>query len=228
MKEIFKKVESNIDMLVEKHVAWSLPITTEELQRAREGVLELKLGISKPVPQSWISDINLCLAIGTDATNGVVVHSLVKLLTNLVCKYNREREFLPGFVCGIAVNGALVARTRGCEDVFVGSTANTDSTVNTALDVGTLSMHINKDDKLERVVSDFTERITDDTANVDTAVAGDFSTNKNPTLGRHYFTGNTRAGVEFYTCIEDAVCDNITELVGVSFADTFCGFEISH
>ena len=53
-------------MLVEKQVSWSLPITTEELQRAREGVLELKLGISKPVPQSWISDIKgknvLCLA----------------------------------------------------------------------------------------------------------------------------------------------------------------------
>ena len=89
-------------------------------------------------------------------------------------------------------------------------------------------MYINKDDKLERVVSDFSERITDDTANVDTAVAGDFSANKNPALGRHYFTGNTRAGVERNAFIKDSVCDNITELVGVSFADTFCGFEISH
>ena len=66
MKDIFKQVENNIDNLVDKKVSWSSCATAENLQEARAGNLELKLGISKPVPKSWINDIQgkkiLCLA----------------------------------------------------------------------------------------------------------------------------------------------------------------------
>lgn len=66
MKDIFKQVENNIDKLVEKQVVWSSCATADDLQKARNGNLELKLGISKPVPKSWINDIQskkvLCLA----------------------------------------------------------------------------------------------------------------------------------------------------------------------
>lgn len=66
MKDIFKRVENNIDALVEKQVCWSSSATAEDLQNARNGNLKLNLGISKPTPESWIKDIKgkkvLCLA----------------------------------------------------------------------------------------------------------------------------------------------------------------------
>lgn len=64
MNDIFKQVEKNINELVDKKVVWSVTATKEQLQKARDGMIDLKLGIN--VPKEWLSGIKgkdvLCLA----------------------------------------------------------------------------------------------------------------------------------------------------------------------
>lgn len=66
MENIFDKVETNMNGLVDDQVWWSNCATSEQMEAAKEGKLELTLGISKPVPQEWIANISgkkvLCLA----------------------------------------------------------------------------------------------------------------------------------------------------------------------
>ena len=66
MENIFKQVERNIDRLVENDVNWSTCATKEQLQRAREGKLELLVGGDGTIPGEWLGDLRgkkvLCLA----------------------------------------------------------------------------------------------------------------------------------------------------------------------
>ena len=66
MENIFDKVETNMDNLVNNNVWWSNCATAEQMEMAKNGNLELTLGISKPIPKEWIVDIVgkkvLCLA----------------------------------------------------------------------------------------------------------------------------------------------------------------------
>lgn len=66
MENIFNKVEINMDNLVDNNVWWSDCATAEQMEQAKNGKLELTLGISKPVPKEWIANISdkkvLCLA----------------------------------------------------------------------------------------------------------------------------------------------------------------------
>lgn len=64
--DIFDQVERNIDRLVEKEVNWSACATPEQLQRAREGKLELLFDFDQGIPADWLGDLHgkkvLCLA----------------------------------------------------------------------------------------------------------------------------------------------------------------------
>ena len=66
MENIFKLVESNIDRLVENDVNWSICAAPEQLQKAREGKLELPFGPNNVIPADWFGDLRgkkvLCLA----------------------------------------------------------------------------------------------------------------------------------------------------------------------
>ena len=66
MENIYKKVESNMDNLVDNNVWWSNCASAEQMEAAKEGNLELTLGYNKPVPKDWIDNIYgkriLCLA----------------------------------------------------------------------------------------------------------------------------------------------------------------------
>lgn len=63
--DIYKKVEQNIDRLVENDVNWSLPATDGQLQKARSGQVDLPFG-SDVIPAEWLGDLHgrkvLCLA----------------------------------------------------------------------------------------------------------------------------------------------------------------------
>lgn len=47
---------------------WTIPVSSEEVEKARKGEFKLLLTPTKPVPKEWIGDINgknvLCLASG--------------------------------------------------------------------------------------------------------------------------------------------------------------------
>lgn len=66
MKDIYAQVERNIDQLVENDANWSACATPEQLQRAREGKLELLFGFDQAIPAEWLGDLHgrkvLCLA----------------------------------------------------------------------------------------------------------------------------------------------------------------------
>lgn len=56
------------DKLVENHDRWTVPVSGEEIQRARAGDWQVVLTPTKPVPKSWFPDLlgaaTLCLASG--------------------------------------------------------------------------------------------------------------------------------------------------------------------
>ena len=56
------------DKLVEDGNRWTLPVTAEKIQRAKQGDWQIVLTPIKPVPKSWLIDIpgktTLCLASG--------------------------------------------------------------------------------------------------------------------------------------------------------------------
>ena len=64
--DVFEIVERNIDQLAESSVGWSLPASTEQLEKARTGQLELFFGFDGAVPASWLGELRdkrvLCLA----------------------------------------------------------------------------------------------------------------------------------------------------------------------
>ncbi|MBR5868427.1 MAG: class I SAM-dependent methyltransferase [Clostridia bacterium] len=65
MEQIFKQVEKNIDRLVENQVGWADPATREQLESARNGILQIPF-YDRKVPQEWLGDVAgkriLCLA----------------------------------------------------------------------------------------------------------------------------------------------------------------------
>jgi SAM-dependent methyltransferase len=56
------------DKLVESGDRWTVPVTTDEIQRAKRGEWQIVLTPTKPVPKSWFPDLHgestLCLASG--------------------------------------------------------------------------------------------------------------------------------------------------------------------
>ena len=66
MENIYKQVERNIDRLVEQDVNWAASASPEQLQKARNGQLELLFGCDKAIPPAWLGDLRgrkvLCLA----------------------------------------------------------------------------------------------------------------------------------------------------------------------
>lgn len=66
MNDIYAQVERNIDRLVENDVNWSACATSEQLQKARNGQLELMFGFDQAIPADWMGDLTgrkvLCLA----------------------------------------------------------------------------------------------------------------------------------------------------------------------
>lgn len=63
---VFDQVERNIDRLAENDVNWSHPATPEQLEKARSGNIELKVGNDGNIPPEWFDDLRgkkvLCLA----------------------------------------------------------------------------------------------------------------------------------------------------------------------
>lgn len=63
---VFDQVERNIDRLAENDVNWSHTASPEQLEKARSGNIELKVGNDGIIPPEWFGDLRgrkvLCLA----------------------------------------------------------------------------------------------------------------------------------------------------------------------
>lgn len=66
MQDVYEQVERNIDRLVENDVNWAACATDAQLQRAREGKLEMTFGVDGVIPAEWLGNVKgrrvLCLA----------------------------------------------------------------------------------------------------------------------------------------------------------------------
>ena len=66
MNSIFNQVEHNINRLVEQNVNWSAVASPEQLQKARDGAIELPFAGNETIPSEWHGDLRgkkvLCLA----------------------------------------------------------------------------------------------------------------------------------------------------------------------
>ena len=66
MEDLFDRVRRNINRLVENDVGWAACATPAQLQKAREGKLELLFGFDQAVPPEWLGELRgkrvLCLA----------------------------------------------------------------------------------------------------------------------------------------------------------------------
>ena len=64
--DVFKYVERNINRLAEQGVGWSSSATPQQLQKARQGHLEMFFGNEAAIPADWLGDLCgkkvLCLA----------------------------------------------------------------------------------------------------------------------------------------------------------------------
>jgi hypothetical protein len=86
------------DKLVESGDRWTVPVTTDEIQRAKQGEWQIVLTPTMPVPKSWFPDLHgastLCLASGggqqgpilAAAGAKVTVLPFVSFLTMSACK----------------------------------------------------------------------------------------------------------------------------------------------
>ena len=57
---------------------------------------------------------------------------------------------------------------------------------------------------------------------------GDLSGHNDMTAGGHYLTGDAAGGVTGQTRVQNIVCDEIAEFVGVAFGDRFSRIKSSH
>ena len=66
--EIIKHNQDQWELKVKQKNQWTVPVSSEEIQKARMGDWSIIVTSSKPVPQEWFPELNgknvLCLASG--------------------------------------------------------------------------------------------------------------------------------------------------------------------
>ncbi len=107
MENIFDQIEANMDNLVDNQVWWSNCATAEQIEAAKNGELELTLGISKPVPKEWIADITgkkvLCLA-GAGGLQAPLLASAGAIVTVIdISKKMLEKDIYMAQKCNLEI-----------------------------------------------------------------------------------------------------------------------------
>ena len=171
-----------------------------------------------------VFDSYLRFPVRTDITNGTIVHGIIQTLAQVIDEQNGSGHFGPCFIGGITINSALVTGTDGSEDIVAIHITSFQRLVYATGDVSALTMHIHKNDKFQRVISDLGKSLTDHQADVDFLGAGDFTAHKDFPFGRHDFTGHTGIAVLFQTFVQNGIGDQVTKFVRVSSADTLGSF----
>ncbi len=65
---VWKQNSAAWDKLADENIEWSIPVSSEEIEKARNGIWEIILTPIKPTPRDWFGDVRgkdiLCLASG--------------------------------------------------------------------------------------------------------------------------------------------------------------------
>ncbi len=118
MEKVYEQVEKNIDYLVENNADWTACATTDHMQQARKGQLNLMF-FNKDVPTEWLSDIKgkkvLCLAgagglqapllacAGAEVTVLDISNKMLDKDREIAKKEKLQIEILKGNMCDLSM-----------------------------------------------------------------------------------------------------------------------------
>jgi len=142
-------------------------------------------------------------------------------------QHQRKRQHLAGFAGGVTVNSALIASADGSV-TSLAAVSGFERSGHSCADVCALLVDKHKDSKLPWIVADFSEDFAHLPTDIHFAVAGDFARNNDFALSRHYFTGHASGFIFSETGIQNAVGNEVAQLIRVPHTYTFGSFVISH
>ena len=171
---------------------------------------------------------HLGLAIGADAADGPIVHGVIQPFADIVCKDHRDGQTCPGFPGGVAVHGALVAGAGGSEHILAAAIPYLQSGIHAAGDVGTLPVNIDEHDEFHGVVAHLAEDFPNHRADVDFRRAGDLPADEDFSLGGHDLTGAAGIAVMPQALVQNAVGDQVAQLVRVTAPHALSRFVFCH
>ena len=174
-----------------------------------------------------VFDRDLRLAVRQNAFHDFILADGIYAFTNTMRQHQRKRQHLAGFVGGVTVNSALIASADGSV-TFLAAVSGFERSGHSCADVSALLVYEHKDSKLPRIVADLSEDFAHLPTDIHFAVTGDFARNDDFSLGRHYFAGDASGFIFSETGIQNAVGDEVAQLIRVPHAYTFGGFVSSH
>ena len=127
------------------------------------------------------------------------------------------------FIAGVTDHNALVTGTDGL--VIFGAVRRH---FHCSRDVRALGMQITVDLEALGVIPDAVQHVPRNVEHIRVRFGSDLSGHNDVTAGGHDLTGNAAAGVTDQTRVQNIVCDEIVEFVGVAFGHGFGRIKSSH
>ena len=170
-----------------------------------------------------VLDGDLRLAVRENAVYQMALAALVQLPADSVRVFQRQRDLLPALVAGVAVHRALIASTHAAVPAVV-TVAALQGAVHASGDVRALLSDVELDDIALGVEADVRQYPAHHSRNVYLLFRGDLASDNDDLANCHDLAGHTGALVLAEVCIQNSVRDLVTQLVGMSFADSLGGF----
>ena len=176
----------------------------------------------------FIGHGHLGLAIGANAPDSSIVHGVIQPFADFIREDHRDGQTGPGLLGGVTVHGALVAGAGGSEHILAAAISHFQRGIHAAGDVGTLPVNIDEHNKLHRVVAHLAEDFPYHRADVDLCRTGDLPADKDFPLGGHDLTGAAGIAVMPQALVQNAVGDQVAQLVRVTAPHAFSRFIFGH
>ena len=162
-------------------------------------------------------------AVGTDSVNCIGHSGQSQQAGEAVGDDHGHGHQFGRFIAGVPDHDALVTGTDGL--VIFGTVCGH---FHGSRDVRTLGMQIAVDLKALGVIPYAVQHIPDNVEHVGLGLCGDLSGHNDVTAGSHGFIGDAAGGVTCQTRVQNIVCDEVAELVGVAFGDRFSRIKSAH
>ena len=142
---------------------------------------------------------------------------------------HRQRQHLWGFAAGIAHHDPLISGSHFQEGISIGSApAQLQRTIHSCGDVRALFVDKALYSISCRIISHLLKNRTDYGWNMRFIAAGDFSGHNDIPFGGHYLTGHMGKHIVVEAGVQNAVRDDIAQLIRVPFRNRFGGIKLVH
>src|SRR5699024_9958360 len=171
---------------------------------------------------------HLSFAIRADAPDSSIVHGVIQPFADFIRKHHRDGPTGPGLPGGVTVHGALVADGGGGEHILAAAIAHLQRGIHAAGDVGTLPVDIDEHHEFHGVVAHLAEDFPNHRADVNLCCTGDLPADKDFPLGGHNLAGAAGIAVVPQALVQNAVGDQVAQLIRVTAPDAFSRFVFGH